>query len=291
MENLLSVIRQKKETFPKRRRMLCNYILDNPVEASMLTIPELASRANIGSATVIRTIQALGYDSVSRFKSDLRNMAFAQASSSFSSYLNMNHINSESTQGQSSLSASLALYGEYLASLDNPTFFGQLDRAAEHVLSARHVYVLGLRTSLSIAGIIEANLFNAGIPTYQLGARADLVYDHIMDMTTEDLLFAIASPPVAEQTVKALRACHQRHVPIIVMAHMSNFPASDTADVLINTESFGLPFPTVPLALAAEMLSTVIEQRITGTVPRVQQLEEFLRENRLSVWNTEDRLS
>ena len=56
MENLLSVIRQKKETFPKRRRMLCNYILDNPVEASMLTIPELASRANIGSATVIRTI-------------------------------------------------------------------------------------------------------------------------------------------------------------------------------------------------------------------------------------------
>lgn len=284
MENLLTRIRREKENLPKRRRMLCNYILENPIEASALTIPELAARADIGTATVIRTIQALGYESVNRFKSDLRSTVFSQAPYSFSSYLNMNQ---DVAQQKSELTP-LALYREYLASIDHPVFWGQLEQAAKYILEAKRVYVLGLRSSRAIAEILEGDLRNTGIATCQLGVRADLLYDHIVDMTDKDLLFAIASPPVTCQTIETIRACHRRGTPTVVMTHTASFPAAEFADLVISTESFGLPYPTVPLALAAEMLSSIVERQTAGSVPRAQKIEALLRENELSIWSTEE---
>lgn len=56
---------------PKQQRKMCNYVHDNLLEASMLTIPQMAERTGIATATVVRTALSLGYDSYSQFKKDI----------------------------------------------------------------------------------------------------------------------------------------------------------------------------------------------------------------------------
>src|SRR5262252_9144800 len=56
-----------------RRRRLVRAILDNPEETFYLSSRELARRYHVDAATVVRTIQALGYERFADFAADLRS--------------------------------------------------------------------------------------------------------------------------------------------------------------------------------------------------------------------------
>src|SRR5262245_10907593 len=56
----------------RNRRQLIRAILDNPKESYFLSSRELARRYNVDAATVVRTIQALGYERFADFAADLR---------------------------------------------------------------------------------------------------------------------------------------------------------------------------------------------------------------------------
>src|SRR5215469_1593554 len=54
------------------RRKLLTEILDNSEETCFLSSRELAKRYDVDAATVVRTIQALGYERYAEFQADLR---------------------------------------------------------------------------------------------------------------------------------------------------------------------------------------------------------------------------
>ena len=55
------------------RRDLIQSILEHPEENYFLSSRELAKRYNVNAATIVRTIQALGYERFADFASDLRD--------------------------------------------------------------------------------------------------------------------------------------------------------------------------------------------------------------------------
>src|SRR5215470_10113635 len=57
---------------PSRRRLLRN-ILENPEDAYYLSSRELARRYQVDAATIVRTIQVLGYQKFAEFLADLRS--------------------------------------------------------------------------------------------------------------------------------------------------------------------------------------------------------------------------
>lgn len=283
MENLIVTIREKKDSLPKRQRALCSYILDNPVEASMLTITELANRSGIGTATVVRTIQALGYDSVSQFKSDLRSTTFAQASTSYNAFVDMGR---SYAQKQGGIYALPGLYSEYLKHLSSPAFFAQFENAADLIVKARRVFILGLRSSLSISFLLEYQLKDLDIPLEQISLRADYVLDRIVDMGPEDLLLCIAAPPMTKRTGEVIRICHSRGVPVVMLTTTRTQPIGQKATVVISCEAFGMPLTTTPTTFAAEMLVHAVAERCKGNT-RTQRVEEMLREHNIDVWDPE----
>src|SRR5262245_51998320 len=55
-----------------RRRQMIREILDRPEETYFLSSRELGKRFNMDAATIVRTIQVLGYDRYADFAADLR---------------------------------------------------------------------------------------------------------------------------------------------------------------------------------------------------------------------------
>lgn len=283
MDNLLVKIHQKKKELPKRQRALCEYILANPVEAGMLTISDLANRANIGTATVVRTIQALGYDSVNQFKADLRSNTFAQASSSYDAYLNMTQ---RYTSAPHSVFSAAAIYSEYFRNLSTPAFFTQFDRAAEQILKAKRVYILALRSALPVALVLEFNLRDIGIPVEQISTRSDYVFDRIVDMTPQDLLLCAASMPATKQTMDVIRICNKKKIPTVMLVSSMAQPIAKDVTVAVSSESFGLPFFSTPTVFAAEVLTATVRTRC-HPLNRSKKVEEMLTENHVEVWDPE----
>jgi DNA-binding MurR/RpiR family transcriptional regulator len=65
-------VRFARSALSRQRRQLIREILDNPKEAYFLSSRELARRFNVDAATIVRTIQALGYERFADFAADLR---------------------------------------------------------------------------------------------------------------------------------------------------------------------------------------------------------------------------
>lgn len=283
MENLIVKIQEKKKSMPKRQRALCEYILANPVEAGMLTISDLANRANIGTATVVRTIQALGYDSVNQFKADLRSNTFAQASTSYDAYLNMTR---RYTSAPDSVFSAASIYSEYFRNLGTPSFFAQFELAAEQILKAKRVYILALRSSLPIALVLEFGLRDIGICVEQISTRADYVFDRIVDMTSDDLLLCAASVPATKQTMDVIRICNKKNIPTVMLVSSMTQPMVKDVTVAVSSESFGLPFFSTPTVFIAEVLTATVRTRCHSP-ERSKQVEEMLTENHVEVWDPE----
>ena len=65
-------VRFARTDLSRQRRELIREILDNPKEAYFLSSRELGRRYNVDAATIVRTIQALGYQRFADFAADLR---------------------------------------------------------------------------------------------------------------------------------------------------------------------------------------------------------------------------
>ena len=284
MKNLLSLIQEQKDRLPKRQQVLCEYMLNHPVETCMMTIAELAEKAGIGTATVVRTIQALGYESVNQFKNDLRGSAFLQAASSYNAYLDMGNY---AISGEDPLQESLAHYGDYVKSLSCPALIAQVNRAAEQIVKARRVFILGLRTSMSVAVVLEHYLRDMGITTVQMSMQSEYVFDHIAAMTPEDLLLCVVSFPATKRTMETLRVCQRHAVPTVVITTTDQIPEIRMATAAINMDSFGSMFFTTSAMLAAELLSVAVNRHIGHSSTHAKRLERLLDENKLTIWEND----
>src|ERR671929_1950666 len=65
-------VRFAKSPLSGSRRRLIREILDNHEQTFFLSSRELAKRYNVDAATIVRTVQALGYERFADFAADLR---------------------------------------------------------------------------------------------------------------------------------------------------------------------------------------------------------------------------
>ena len=64
---VLEQIIKIKDAVPKKQRILCNYLALNYEKIGVMTVAELAENAGVGSTTVMRLVQLLGFDSYTTF--------------------------------------------------------------------------------------------------------------------------------------------------------------------------------------------------------------------------------
>lgn len=293
-DNLLEKIKAVKDTLPKRQRMLCEYICDNVFEVSTLTINELAKQGGVGTTTVIRTMQTLGYESYIQFKNELQEIAVDQAKVSYNVFLatywdSMRNPGKEKGAGDISSIPSMVMVCESMMKrINDPQFLQQLLKGVELIRKADKVYVLGLRGSYPLSMYMEMQLAQHKIPLSNLGDRPDLIYDRLVDMTEEDLLVAIALNPVAELTVRAVDICRDRGIPILMITNSTSNSFLEGSAAAISLD-FGTFVTSVPVIVAIELLCQEVGRRsIEVTTERLQMIEKLMQQYGVVAWRRED---
>lgn len=282
MENLVAHIQSIQSSLPKQQRLLCDYICNHLFEASMLTIAELAEKAGVGTATVTRMVYSLGYSSYSQLKLDLREQAVSHAKSSYHAYWDMHR---EQT-AEFDVSSQLEICGELIQSLNNPLYMAQIESAAEAILAARRVYILGLRTSLISAQCLEYRLSDEGLDVCSLSRESEFLFDRLMNLQPGDLLVTFASKPATKKTVDAVKICAKRGISTLLVTTGPFEELEPYTTHMINTNTFDALLAVVPPVVTVELLSCEISRRNGGhSKDRIQQLEKLLKDNNVTIWD------
>lgn len=289
MENIhhdiLTRIKEIKDSLPAKQRQLCNYILLNYKTVGMATVAELAKLANVGTTTVMRLVASLNYTTYNDFKKDLFSVTVLQENSS---YQNIKYAFGKKERGdpENSLTYVSSEFVNVIHNALTPQNLQQYEAAVEMLVNAKRINILAQRSSKAAAFYAEYSFspFLAD-KICQLSENPDFVFDKICRFEDGDVLFLVCNWPCNVTSLEAARFCQEKGIPIILITNSSANPIAKFCNILLDTDSVSSPCLLTPAFLIIESLSFELAQRtLPASTEKVDALEKVLKEKKLLVW-------
>src|SRR5215216_4035084 len=237
----------------RSRRQLTRAILDNHDETYFLSSRGMAKRYNVDAATIVRTVQALGYERFADFAADLRQH--------FVKHITPYTVLKAATQEKRSVTDQvrhcLERDVESLSVLRSSLEAERAVALAKRIHDARRILVVGVDLAASLAWFLAYGLtplgFDADAP---VGSTGNL--QHKIDLMTEkDLMVAISFGRCLRETVEAVERAHGRGVPTFGITDSDTTPiALHCDDYLVASTSS--PSFTGSYVAPMAMLNTII---------------------------------
>ena len=210
------------------RRRLIREILDNHEQTFFLSSREMAKRYNVDAATIVRTVQALGYERFADFAADLRQH--------FVKHITPYTVLKAATQEKRSVTDQVRHCVERdVESISVLRSSLATDRAVElarRIHGARRILVVGVDLAASLAWFLAYGLTPLGIDAEApVGSTGNL--QHRIDLMTEkDLMIAISFGRCLRETVEAVERAHGRGVPTFGITD------SDTTPIALHCDDY-----------------------------------------------------
>ena len=282
---VLEQIIKIKDAVPKKQRILCNYLALNYEKIGVMTVAELAENAGVGSTTVMRLVQLLGFDSYTTFKKALAQESLLKNTTPYRS-LRQEFSRTSETASRDTFHMAIADGIQVLENLCTPSNISQFEAAIQLMLESDQLYILGMRSSKALALYFEyvAERFYPHIR--QLSREEEFVYDRIaINTTPKDVLLVYSVWPCTKKTIRVSDLEHNLEIPIILITNTSLNPLVNIADVVIDTNSVNHPSGDTALMLVTEALMSELGRRTAPeSTKNIEKIEQALNDNGLILW-------
>lgn len=239
--NLFLLIDKNYEEFSKTYRTLCDYIRNNYIDLSYLSIIELGEKAGVSVGSITGFCKALGFAGYSAFQKELQHMAHQDV-------LTM-HEMKNSISGKYGTNNFLKEIIDLNITNLQRTYSDELDKefqvAIDVINSGKHIYIIGLRSTYAVAYYLYFMLsdFKNNVTLLSLG-EGD-IYDRIMHISSKDVLIAIGFERYTKMTCDIAKFFKDHQCRIIALTDYRSSPLAILADVLLIAKNSSTTFSFV----------------------------------------------
>ena len=232
-KDILAVIQSNMGAFSKGQKLIANFILNSYDKAAFMTASRLGKTVNVSESTVVRFAAELGYDGYPAMQKALQEMVLNRLTA-----VQRIEVSSERLGEQDILSTILQSDMDKLRvsmeCIDRTAFAGAVDA----LLSARRVYILGVRSSAALAEFFGYYL-NYMFEDVRVvtGASESEMFEKIVHVAPQDAVVGISFPRYSTATSKALQYCASAGAQVIALTDCETAPIAQSADYLLTAKS------------------------------------------------------
>jgi DNA-binding MurR/RpiR family transcriptional regulator len=208
------------------RRRLLQAILDNADDNHFLSSRSLAKRYAVDKATIVRSIQALGYKRYAEFAADLR----AHFISRITPYTLMKSAAREKRSVVGHVEHSLEMDLHNLQALRSTLDANDVIQMAKRLGRARRITVVGVDFAAGLAYLLAYALVSLGYNAEAPVGSAGSLHQKISLLGTKDLLIAISFGRCLQATVDAVLHARQNGVPTFGITDSEKTPIARFCD-------------------------------------------------------------
>ncbi|GAH29402.1 unnamed protein product, partial [marine sediment metagenome] len=161
-EKYLKKVKENSDKLNPKQKKLVKFILDNYMEVGFMSAAKLARKVKTSQSTVLRLSNTLGYEGYGFMQSDIQAMIKRKiTSATFVDKVETSTVNSnikEIEQFESLYSRVINLDIENIRNTKRNINVTTLVNIVDAILKAKNVYVLGLRSSASLAVFFGGSL-------------------------------------------------------------------------------------------------------------------------------------
>ena len=200
-KDILSVIQGNMGDFSKGQRLIAHFILDYYDKAAFMTASKLGRTVNVSESTVVRFAAELGYDGYPAMQKALQEMIRSKLTS-----VQRIEVSNDRMGGQDILSMVMQSDIEKIRMTLEETDRASFNRAADAVIAARHIYIMGVRSSAAIASFLGFyfNLIFDNVTVVHATSTSE-VFEQLLRVGPEDVILGISFPRYSRRTVKAMQ--------------------------------------------------------------------------------------
>ncbi len=232
-KDILSLMNAGDRRLSKGQRAIARYITENYDKAAFMTAGKLGRTVGVSESTVVRFATELGFDGYPGMRRAMQEMVRSRLTS-----VQRIAVAKDMLEGADVLKAVMTSDVEKLQAsleeLDRESF----DRAVEAIGNARHLYIVGMRSSASLASFMGFYM-NLLVEDVRLihNTTANEVYEQIMHIGPGDVYMGISYPRYSASSLKAMEFAKRQGATVIALTDNDNSPFAELADIRLYAKS------------------------------------------------------
>ncbi len=232
-KDILEKISRDFALYSKGQKLIASFILENYDKAAYMTAAKMGALVGVSESTVVRFATQLGYAGYPEFQRSLREVI----RSKLTSVQRIQVTNSRIGDGdvlESVLSADAEKIRRTLEGVDRRSFAEAVDK----IVGAKNIYIIGVRSSSSLAGFLNFNLrlIFSNVHFVQTTSGSEM-FEQLMHMGEGDVMIAISFPRYSKRIINAVEYARNVGADVIALTDSPSSPIAEYANQLLTAES------------------------------------------------------
>ena len=272
--DILTVIQENMSTFSKGQKRIANYILESYDKAAFMTASRLGKTVSVSESTVVRFAAELGYDGYPSMQRSLQKMIRNRLTSVQRIEVSNDRIGDQDLLS-SVLQSDIEKIRLTLEEVDRQSF----DRAVDAIVSARKIYIMGVRSSASLATFLSFyfNLIFDNVISVAANTASE-VFETMLRVGAEDVVIGVSFPRYSSRTVQAMNFARDRGATTIAITDSEASPLAPISNYTLKARSDMASFVdslVAPLSLVNALLVAVSRKKNDDLAHTFQTLEDI----------------
>jgi len=241
---------------------ILDYILERPGEAAFMNAAELGQRLGVSASTVVRFAKRAGFDGYPELQRFLQEVIRDRL-------VPMKKLR-ESVQDMDEhgdlLAKVIQLTTESLSQLYSDSLRTSFAQATDVICSADKVYVVGMRSSYSVAYYLSFMLgqFMPNVKLVTPGVED--VFDQLLDVGPGDVLFAISFPRYTRRTMEIAAFAREAQAKVIALTDTMASRLVPLSDIVLLAPNVSPVYSFVAPMVVADALVVAAGKRFKDRV-------------------------
>lgn len=272
--DLLKQMEEGMPSFSKGQRQIANYIIEHYEKAAYMTASRLGDATGVSESTVVRFAIELGFEGYPEFQRAMQAI-IRNRLTSFQRIEVTNHLIGDGDVLDKILYADAEKIKQTAESIDRAAF----DRAVDALINARNIYILGVRSSASLADFLGAGLLRVSDNVKLIRSTSGSeVFEQMLDIGEQDVLIAISFPRYSKRVVTAVEFAHKAGANVVSLTDSAHSPIAALSDQLLLAQSDVAAFVdslVAPLSIINALLVAISRKKQGELTERLRRLEHI----------------
>ncbi len=279
MENIQQVIVDNLPNYSKNQRVLANFILENLQTVSLLSVNDVAEKAGVSSATVVRFARVLGFNGYLEFRNYLVELLKEQ----LSPVEKYKATISKREEYQDSLSK---VAQQVVKNIDKSLQHNLLEdfkHVVTHIREAENIFCVGIGISKYMGEILAYLLKLYMKKAASINNDTLSFAEQIILLNPKDLVIAFSFPPYSRQTVESAQLAHSLDIPVISFTDKKTAPIVQYCEHVLIAKTDNILFTNSLGAIAVLMNALVTEIALTEenkVMEGLKKVEKYVNDPR-----------
>ena len=231
MQDMIERLNQSGKRLSKGHRRIAQYIVEHYDKAVFMTASKLGECVGVSESTVVRFASAMGYEGYPQLQRSLQELVSHRLTA------NQRFEMSSDIQPEAALHTVLKSDIQNLRETMEELDEGIFEDAVRRLLSARRIYVMGLRSASPLAQFMAYYLNYIMEDVHLVSSNATDVFEAISRISNEDVLVGISFPRYSTRTLEAMRFARKSGAQVVAITDGPMSPLAEEAHVTLTART------------------------------------------------------